>query len=204
LLWNYGCNSVLKECRSEMNTLSPVGTRPFTEADLERLSQEGHRYELVRGELISMSPAGGEHGRSTHRLEHLISAHIYQHALGDCFAAETGFTIQRNPDTTLAPDWAFVRAGRLPEPLPRGFVPLAPDLVLETRSPGDTAPEVEEKVQLWLSAGVCAVLDLEPGRQRVAVCRAGQTREVLEPSDTLTLEDVFPGFSLPLARVFPS
>jgi Uma2 family endonuclease len=172
----------------------------YTEDDLWQLSGGGFRYELIEGELREMSPSGGEHGRSTKRLDHHLTDFIYERELGECFAAETGFTVGRDPDTTMAPDWAFVRGERLPDPLPPGFLRLAPDIVLETRSPRDTA---EAKSGQWLGAGVRIVLDLDPLRRVLRVCRAGTEPETLEPGDELSLGDALPGFRLVLSGVFP-
>ncbi len=39
----------------------------YTAKDLERLSDQGYHYELVRGELREMSPSGGPHGTASSR-----------------------------------------------------------------------------------------------------------------------------------------
>ncbi len=42
---------------------------------------------------------------------------------------------------------------RVPEPdVHRGFLPLAPDLVVEVVSPGDRVGEVQEKAEAWIRA----------------------------------------------------
>jgi Uma2 family endonuclease len=176
--------------------------RLHTAEDLERLSAEGHRYELMRGELIPMSPAGGRHGSATDRLASYSAHFVYENELGEGFAAETGFRLGSDPDTVLAPDWAFIRKERMPEDWPRGFMPGAPDLALETRSPDDSRRKVAEKIELWMSLGARVVWDLDPSKQRLAVHRAGTQAEVLGPDDTLTEPELLPGFSLLLGRVF--
>src|SRR5690348_2577081 len=85
------------------------------------------RTELLRGELIRMSPAGFHHGGVAMTLAVLIGAHVRKHKLGTAYAAETGFILTRNPDTVRTPDVAFVRAGRIPPASKRGFFPGAPD-----------------------------------------------------------------------------
>jgi Uma2 family endonuclease len=180
-----------------------LGPQYYTAEDLERLSTAGYRYELVRGELKAMSPAGGRHGSRTKRLDHWLSSHVYQHDLGECFTAETGFLIEQDPDTVLAPDWAYLGWDKVPDPMPDGWVRVVPDLVLETRSPGDTRKEMDDKIQQWIQAGVCVALDYDPKSCRIVVHRPGATPEVLGETDTLVLEDVLPGFSLPLRRLLP-
>ena len=123
--------------------------------------------------------------------------------MGETFAAETGFLVGRNPDTVLAPDFAFVAKERLPDPLPKGYVPVVPDIVLETRSPNDTRREVAEKVQQWLDVGVRLVWELDPVTPILTVHRNGVPIRQLGVADTLDGEDVLPGFTLPLDLLFP-
>ena len=180
-------------------------TRPktYTVADLDALSAEGHHYELIGGELRSMSPSGGPHGDATSRVSFYISGIVYSDNLGMVFAAETGFFLQRDPDTVKAPDFAFVSDARLPDPLPEGYVPVVPDLVVETRSPNDTVREVAEKVEEWLEAGVRLVWVVEPRKRTLTVHRPGQAPPSLGVNDTLSGEDVLPGLTVLIKNLFP-
>lgn len=171
--------------------------------DLERLSANGRRFELVRGELIEMSPTGFPHGIYTNRLASRVSVFAEDNDLGLCPSAETGFRIAQVPETVLAPDWAFVAKDRVPEPFPEGYLDLAPDIVLETVSPSDTAREVAQKVALWLSAGVRVVWVLDPRTKTLAVHRVGRETIILSASATLTEDELLPGFSFPIKRLFP-
>ena len=168
-----------------------------TVADLERRCANGERFELVLGRLREMPPAGGEHGSITKRLDTILTVFVYERDLGECFTAETGFLVTRNPDTVLAPDWAFVRTERLPTPIPKSFVNLAPDIVLETRSPSETTREVEEKTTLWLEVGVEVVLNLDPGRSILMVHRRSCEPEFYESDGVLELREL-PGLCVPL------
>jgi Uma2 family endonuclease len=75
------------------------------------------RSELVRGELIMMTPAGSEHGSIAINITVPLATHVKQQALGRVFSADTGFQIASEPDTVRSPDVAFVRADRLESPL---------------------------------------------------------------------------------------
>lgn len=176
--------------------------RGATVADLERLSAQGFRYELIRGELIEMSPTGGLHGSATDRFAAYVRIHVDEFDQGECFAAETGFLLRRHPDTTYAPDWAFVAKGRVPEPLPASYVPVVPDMVLETRSPGDTKREVALKIEIWLNAGVRMALALDPAARTLTVYQPEAKPEVLGVEDTFSGEEVLPGFILPVRKLF--
>ena len=99
------------------------------------------RCELVRGELILMSPTSYHHGRVAGRIYELLSAHVRQHRLGDTLVGEPGFYLERHPDTVRAPDVAFVQAERAAHAPARGFYDGAPDLAVEVLSPDDRASE---------------------------------------------------------------
>ncbi len=127
---------------------------------------------------------------------------MYEHDLGECALAETGFIIRRGPDTTIGPDWAFVSRDRVPHPLPKGHAPFVPDLILEVRSSSDSKPAFQRRLQRWLDAGVRLVWGLDPLEQVLFVQRPGEPQRILQPEDLLSGEDVLPGFELPLDRVF--
>lgn len=174
----------------------------MTAEQLWELPDDGMRHELVRGELRTMTPAGYRHGRIAARIVGRIDAHVSQHDLGDVLSSETGFTLERGPDTVRAPDAAFVRADRVPSPdADKGFAELAPDLVVEVVSPGDRWTEVTEKAFMWLDAGVRLVWIVDPAKRFAVVHRPeGATR--LHGDDELDGEDVLPGFRLALHDLF--
>ena len=149
-----------------------------------------------------MSPSGFPHGALTATLAQLLANHVKPNKLGTVYGAETGFFIQRDPDTVRAPDVAFVRADRLKNLPKRGFFPAAPDLAVEVLSPDDSAGEVLHKVQQWLDAGTISVWIVDPERERFVVYRKDQPTRVLEKSDDVTDEQLLPGLRLKLSEVF--
>jgi Uma2 family endonuclease len=178
-------------------------TKLMTAEDLEEMAPEEVRYELIRGELQRMAPAGGEHGEVTFEIGRLTGNHVAAHGLGRVYSADTGFLLSRNPDTVLAPDVAFVRADRLPPQAERrGFMPVVPDLVVEVVSPSDRPGYVEDKVAIYLGAGVPLIWVFDPWQRRVRVHRPGQPMRELTIDDTLDGEDVLPGFRLAIRDVF--
>lgn len=178
----------------------------LTADDLEALSAatvDGTRYELVRGELRTMPPVNYEHAQITARLVRELGIHADANQLGDVLAGDPGFTLERSPDTVRAPDVAFFTAARVPHPRPtRGFPELVPDLAAEVVSPSQTAAEIEEKIQMWLEAGVRLVLVLYPSRRSITL-RSGVEARVLSEHDTLELGDLLPGFACRVGDLFP-
>lgn len=174
----------------------------MTAEDLLRLNVSDARAELVRGVLMVREPAGYRHGDVAVRLTVAIANHVYAHALGRVFAAETGFMLSRHPDTVRAPDIAFVATGRLPVPAPRGFAELAPDLAVDVLSPDDRPGEVSRKIADWLEAGARLVWIIDPMQRGARVCRADGTVAFLAEPDALRGEDVLPDFTCELTVLF--
>lgn len=166
------------------------------------------RTELVRGRLVVREPAGYEHGVVAGRvygtlwtfLQRDRESRSAEHPLGELLAAETGFTLQRSPDTVRAPDVAFVSWHRRPSAV-RGFAELAPDLAVEVRSPDDRTGDVVAKVGDWLRAGSLLVWVLDPMRRAAQVYRADGAVSVLSDADALDGEQVLPGFRCELRDI---
>ena len=173
----------------------------MTAEELLRLALPNKRTELVRGVLVVREAAGYQHGHVAAQLLAAIANHVNANRLGRVFAAETGFTLARNPDTVRAPDIAFISTARLPEPPPRGFAELAPDLAVEVLSPDDRPGEVLAKVGNWLTAGARLVWVVDPIRALARVYRADGSESMLDETDALQGEDVLPGFAYQLSAI---
>ena len=178
-------------------------TTPVTAEQLLRMPDDGHRYELVAGELKPMTPAGWKHGDVGGRLHSMLGRHVLEHELGKIFFAETGFLLSRDPDTVRAPDIAFIHKDRLPDALPEeAFWPGPPDLAVEVVSPGDTTGEVDDKVRAWLDAGAIAVWVVSLKWRTVTVYRSPTDIKTLTENVELTGEDALPGFRCRVGEIF--
>lgn len=174
-----------------------------TAEELFRMPDDGFRYELIKGELKKMSPAGSEHRAIIFNLSLLLGQHLKATNLGQGFGAETGFIIASDPDTVRAPDIAFVRRERIAEAgITKKFWQGAPDLVVEVLSPNDTVYEVDEKVEEWLAAGARAVWVINPKRRVVIVYRSLNDVAMFGENDELDGQDVVPGFRCRVAEIF--
>ena len=185
-----------------------VQERVYTADDLWALSHHpdyaGMCLELVDGALRIMTPAGGEHGGLALRIGARLQVFVEEARLGYTTAAETGYILSARPDgrdTVRAPDVGFVAAQRLPDGLPQGYVPFAPDLAVEIVSPSDTADEVHQKVQNFLRAGTRLLWVVYP-RTRTVDVHTPQGARTLTLTDTLDGGDVLAGFTLPLRDLF--
>lgn len=187
------------------DTIAPwAEIAPLTAEMLSLMPDDGWRYELVQGRLVRIPPTGYEHGRITARLTARLQQFIDQHPLGDVLGAETGFMLSHKGelDTVLAPDLAFVSNQRVPKHRV-GFARLAPDLVVEVVSPGQTRPQIEAKARLYLAAGVRLVWIVWPETRTADVWHEGTDESVrLGPEDALDAAEVLPGLSIPLPEIF--
>lgn len=178
-------------------------TQPMTAEELIMLPRGRMCYELVRGELIEMSPAGHKHGRIVVNLTVPLGYYVKAHNLGAAYGAETGFKLASNPDTVRAPDVAFVsREQRERVGDPEGYWPGAPDLAVEILSPGDRVSAVKQKVKEYLEAGGRLVWVVSQKLRNVTVYRSLTDIRVLTENDTLDGEDVIPGFRLAVKEIF--
>lgn len=175
----------------------------MTADELLRMPDDGYRYELVEGELRRMSPGGGEHGVIIGKITGRLEVHVEDNDLGVVCGAETGFTIARDPDTVRGPDAAFVSKERIPaDGIPKGYWPYAPDLAIEVISPNDIYGDVDEKISEWLTAGVRLVVIINPRKRNVKLYRSQTQISLLTAADQLSFEDIVPGFTYPIAKLF--
>ena len=172
---------------------------PMTADELERLYVPGKKVELIRGVPVVQELPSARHGLVASEIGYRLTGYVKPRGLGHVFGQDTGFLIASDPDTVRGADVAFVANDRLTEIPRRGYLHLAPDLVVEILSPGDRPGEVLKKVGEWLDAGARLVWVLDPERRDARVHRADGSVSLLGPADSLDGEDVVPGFSLPLA-----
>ncbi len=159
------------------------------------------RLDLVRGVLVVREPPGYQHARTLARLTGALISYVDTHQLGHVLAGDPGFQIAKSPDTVRGPDIAFIRRERVPDPPPHGFAALAPDLVVEVRSPGDRPGDVLAKVGDWLSSGTPLVWVIDPAHRVAHVYRQDGTQATIGPHEALHGEEVLPGFSCPLDAI---
>lgn len=173
----------------------------MTVHELAALAGNDGRYDLIRGDLLEMAPAGGEHGEIAAGIIGRLWAHATANDLGRVYTSETGFVFARDPDTVLAPDAAFIRKERVPERT-TGFYEIAPDLVVEVVSPGDSAHYVSTKVMEFLNGGVWVVWIVDPSVNTITVYRRDLSAQILTQSDLLDGGDIIPDFTVAVADIF--
>ena len=172
--------------------------------DLLALPEPG-RFELIDGQLVERR-MGAESSLVAEELRRLIGNFSPTHSLGPVFGPDCGFQIFK-PDRNRVrfADGSFIRRNRLPGgKAPRGHCRTNPDLSIAAVLPNDTAEEVEQKVEECLASGVKLVWVLYPDSRRVHVHRKNGTASQPGSKDSLSGQDVLPGFNCRVAEIFQS
>ena len=173
-------------------------THFVTAEDLLNMPDDGTRYELVKGELLTMPVPKHTHGRVCANLIMILGIHVKANDLGEVWG-ESGFKLESDPDTVIAPDVSFTAKHRITDP--PGFVEGPPDLAIEVRSPGDRTGKVQRKATMWLDFGIRSLWLVNPAKGTVEVCHANSDRQLFHESDEL-VDDVVPGFRVAVSKIF--
>ncbi|TAF59096.1 MAG: Uma2 family endonuclease, partial [Oscillatoriales cyanobacterium] len=129
----------------------------LTDEQFFQLCQENENIRLERtakGELIIMSPAGGETGNSNAGLTAQVWIWNQQHKLGKVFDSSTGFKLPNGANR--APDASWVKLetwNALTPEQQKKFPPICPDFVVELLSPSDSLKETQDKMKEYRDNG---------------------------------------------------
>jgi Uma2 family endonuclease len=182
--------------------------------DVEKLQAlyPDYQIELREGKIIIVSPSDGLSGAIGARFIALLSIWVFSHNQGQILDSSTGF---RTPNgDLLSPHVSFVSRERLKQ-IPRTYLSVVPELIVEIKSNRDHVRELEEKINLFLSQGVQVGILIDPDTHTVSISRSGgpskhgdagePTSQVttLRDGDTLTIPELFPGWEIPVTSLWP-
>jgi Uma2 family endonuclease len=159
----------------------------------------------ANGELVIMSPTGGETGTWNSDITIDLGIWNRQTATGKTFDSSTGFSLPRGSDRS--PDAAWIpieKWNALTAAQRKKFLPLCPDFVIELLSPTDSWIKGLAKMQEYQDNGCRLGWLIDPESNRVAIFRLGQPVEILEAPSSLSGEDVLLGFILNLENIWSS
>ena len=172
------------------------------------LANETVRLELTaQGELLVMPPTGATSGQRNARLTAQLTVWADRDGTGLSFDSSTIFTLPNG--ARRSPDASWVELSRwqaLTAEEQEGFSPLAPDFVIELASPSDLAAQryadLQAKMQEYIDNGTRLGWLIEPQAKRAEIYRPGPQYTILEAPETLSGEDVLPGFELDLSAIW--
>ncbi len=187
---------------AQIETHTPLQDIPLPEPGTmtleEFLENDVEGFEYVKGELIPMAGASRRHGRISVNILRYLDPTVYNNNLGELYTSETSFKVG---ERVLKPDVAFVASERLDVDEDKGL-PIPPDLAIEVISPSDIQSRILDKVRAYLDAGTRCVWVVEPTLKTVTVYKSETDINILTREDTLTGDDVVPGFSCPVELLF--
>ena len=157
----------------------------------------------AQGEIIVMSPTGGETGSYNSEINADFVIWNRQTKLGVCFDSSTCFKLPSGANRS--PDVSWIKQERwdtLTLEQKQKFPPISPDFVLELMSPTDSLKDTQDKMQEYMNNQVKLGWLINRKTRRVEIYRQGQEVEVLESPTQLSGEDILPGFVLNLRSLW--
>ncbi len=162
-----------------------------------------HFERTAQGEMIVMTPAGGETGNRNGSLIAQLWLWNRQSGLGKAFDSSTGFKLPNGAERSPDASWvAQARWDALSAEERRRFPPICPDFVIELRSPSDRPGDLQEKMQEYLANGARLGWLIDPETQQVHIYRPGHPVAVVARPANLSGEEVLPGFVLDLSEIW--
>jgi Uma2 family endonuclease len=159
--------------------------------------------ELVKGELVTMTPPLPRHGEICSQIIYLLRKYFDEHPAGRVLCNDSSMITERGPDTVRGPDVAYYSYDRLPKgPLPQGLLPVSPDMIFEVRSPNDRWGELHTKVAEYLNVNVKAVCVVDDETRTIHVFFADVPPQILTVDDDFALPEILGEFMVKVERFF--
>ena len=153
-------------------------------------------YELVEGEVVTVSPGMFLHNRVRDHLLHLLLTFLEGQKLG-MVVSEQPFHLFGS--TVRHPDVAFLGPGKglPPKSLPKG----GPDLAVEVVSPSNTLRELDQRISDYFKGGSKRVWLVYPEQREVSIHGLSGVKR-LQGDDILEDPELLPGFSVKVSTLF--
>lgn len=184
-----------------------VASSGMTTAELLALPDNGTERWLIRGQLRErpMTKRNRWHSRIMTRVAKFLDNWLDQQPepRGSVLCGEAGCILRHDPDTTVGIDVVYISpevAAR--ETADTTLIDGVPVLVVEILSPNDTQENINEKIDVYLGAGVALVWVIDSHDQTVTIYRPGIPPEMVNVNQILSGEPHLPGFRVPVADLF--
>lgn len=175
-------------------------------ADFTTFCEDNPELRIERsaaGELSIKMPTRSLTSKRNALLTTYLGMWNLQNGLGDTYDSSGGFILSSS--AVLSPDAAWISQERLNALTPEqreGFLPLAPDFIVELRSDTDRLRTLQDKMLEWRNSGVRLGLLLDPAARTVYVYRPDTEPQTLENPETVDCAPELPGFVLPVKALF--
>jgi Uma2 family endonuclease len=159
--------------------------------------------ELIDGRIVPMSPTNPEHGRIELSIGAALRGFVSTQNLGIVMTGEVGIFTKRHPDRVRGADVVFISHEQYARrDRTRGFLDVAPELVVEVLSPENAHIDMQQKVEEYLKVGVRLVMVVDPDSRTITAQRTGGVIDRYAMGDVLLCDDVLPDFRFPVAAAF--
>jgi Uma2 family endonuclease len=149
-----------------------VKARKWTRADLERLPDDGNKYEVIRGELFVTPPPAADHESIVEGFARRVQPYVWAHALGQVRFPRSVFVFEKSeaePDMMVLPPGRVTSWERMPTPL----------LVIEVSSESTVRRDRVAKRTYYTDAGVGEYWIVDGTQRIVTVVKPNEPDEVV-------------------------
>jgi Uma2 family endonuclease len=149
-----------------------VKARKWTRADLERLPDDGKKYEVIRGELFVTPPPAADHESIVEALARRIAPYVWAHEIGQVRFPRSVFvfeTSEAEPDMMVLPPGRVTSWEGMPTPL----------LVIEVSSDSTARRDRVAKRSYYMDAGVSEYWIVDGAQRVVTVIKPGDADQVV-------------------------
>jgi Uma2 family endonuclease len=162
------------------------------------------RFErTASGELIIMPPTGSITGNRNSDLNYQLTGWNRKNKLGKTFDSSSGFKLPNGAERSPDASWVKIeRWDALSEEEQERFAPLCPDFVVELMSPSDTLEKTRNKMLEYMENGASLGWLINRKQKQIEIYRLNKEVEILESPQTVSGEDVLPGFVLDLEEIW--
>jgi len=182
--------------------MTAIAHKYWSDQELLSFPKDGCKREIIDGELV-MSPASSFHGAIIMRIAGPLFMFVSSARLGELLDGQTGCRL--SDGDLLSPDISFVTAARWKahRQTSEVFFGGGPDFLVEVLSPDDTIGRIEGKLEKCFRERTRLAWIVHPRTRRVHVYRTGGVDLVLKEGQALSGDELFPGFTLNIAAIFP-
>ncbi|MFN9561429.1 MAG: Uma2 family endonuclease [Dolichospermum sp.] len=155
------------------------------------------------GDLFIMSPTDSETGQRNFNLIGELGIWTKQDGTGVGFGSSGGFTLPNG--AVRSPDAAWIKRTKweaIPADKRKKFAPICPEFIVELRSENDNLSTLKEKMQEYIDNGTQLAWLIDRKQRQVFIYRPNCGIEELDNPQTLTGEDILPGFVLDLSEIW--
>ncbi len=183
--------------------MATVSEKLLTVEEYAEMPDDGPPTELVRGRIIELTQPTYLHGLTCLEFGSILRNWVKARQLGRVVSNDSGILTERNPDTLRGADLAYHSNARIPQGTnPGRFPAVAPEIVVEVRSPSDRWRDIRKKVAEYLAIGVLVVCVIDPELRTAWFYHQDQPDRMVGPDGDLTFPECLPDFSVPMRSLF--